>query len=759
MKEIKGRSNKKRSFALLFVFIALSLAVRFAAGEVEAAATEPPTALAQATPTPVIRGRHNGKIVFTSDRHNDALNICTMNPDGSSSTRLTQPTPRNPRLPITTRIYDDFPAWSPDGTKIAFLSNRSCGETGNLDCLRTIHIMNADGSNPRSVLVEGIQESLKEIRSPVWSPDGTRFAFSAGSHFTIGTVRQSTNIYVTDIEGKNTVKLTHDTSVVNINPTWSPDSKQIAFESNRDTDFRRKIWVINADGINLRRLTDVHNVSDIRFYSDLMPSWSPDGTKIVFVGHRDDNGAIDCDNLSCGQVHVMDADGSNEKRLTNGFNDGGLYLWPRWSPDGTKIVVTRDLSTPDDDRNNIDRGQGIFVMNADGSNQIKISNRSDVHPTDAVADWQPLNEPANPPPPAVLGLSASAYSAFEDSGSVPVTVTRTGNLNEAVTCLFSTGEGTATLQHNYTPILRSLRFAPGEVSQEVLIPLTDNGHALGDRNFKVELLDNEGNATFVGGTRVATLTVRDRDSAPRALNPIDDARVFVRQHYVDFLTREPDPNGLAFWRQEIEGCGSDARCLDVKKQNVSAAFFLSIEFQETGYFFLRFRVLNPHITTGGFRGFLRGVQALNRGVIVGQGNWQDQLEANKRAYVQQFFDDERVIPSFGFTNEGFVNQLFMRSQITPTQAERDALIAALDAGTETRPSVFRKILEDERFIRKFFNAAFVQMQCHGYLRRDPDAPGFNFWLAKLDSHNGNFLSAQMVKAFLVSGEYRDRFGK
>ncbi|HCX31007.1 MAG TPA: hypothetical protein DHU55_14755 [Blastocatellia bacterium] len=392
-------------------------------------------------------------------------------------------------------------------------------------------------------------------------------------------------------------------------------------------------------------------------------------------------------------------------------------------------------------------------MNSDGSNQINLSNRSDRAFFDVSVDWQPLPAPSNSSA-SILGFSASSYSAYEDAGSIPITVTRTGNLNDVASCFYATEDGTATLKYNYAAAFATLRFIPGEASKTISIPLTDNGHAQGNVSFKIKLWDNEGNATLLGGTREATVTVLDRDAVPRPKNPIDDAGSFVRQHYVDFLNREPDPTGLAFWTNEITLCGDDARCIDIKRQQVSAAFFLSIEFQETGFFVLRVYELGGQPTW-----FLRDTQRIGGDVIVGQPGWQERLEANKTEWVQQLFDEDKVATSFGFTNEEYVDLLFQYAEVTPTQAERDALVAGLNAGTETRPSVFRKVVEDERLKNNLFRPAFVFMEYVGYLRRDPEEDGFNFWLGKLNAFGGDYIAAEMVKAFIISGEYRERFGQ
>jgi hypothetical protein len=340
-------------------------------------------------------------------------------------------------------------------------------------------------------------------------------------------------------------------------------------------------------------------------------------------------------------------------------------------------------------------------MSADGSNPTILSYRSDTSFFDVDADWQPLLAPSTQLPPAVLGFSSANYQAYEDAGSVTVTVTRTGNLNEAVSFFYATDllrptDGiTADVQHDYLPVYGALNFAPGETSKTILIPLTDNGDVRGNRFFKIALYDNDGNATFLGGIREATITKLDRDTVPRAVNPIDNARYFVRQHYVDFLNREPDPSGWDFWTNQITSCNGDASCTDIKQQNVSAAFFLSTEFQETGYFFLRAYFLGLDLNYGGFFGFERALQQLNRGVIVRQPGWQDQLEKNKQAFIQQNFNDGRVSTSFGRTNEQYVGLLFQYAGLTPLLSERDPLVNGLNQGTLTRAQVLRLVADNE----------------------------------------------------------------
>jgi hypothetical protein len=268
-------------------------------------------------------------------------------------------------------------------------------------------------------------------------------------------------------------------------------------------------------------------------------------------------------------------------------------------------------------------------------------------------------------------------------------------------------------------------------------------------------------------------------------NKIFDSQFFVRQHYLDFLSRSPDSSGLAFWNNEIVSCGLDQACIDLKRINVSAAFYLSIEFQETGYL-----VYRTYKTTFGdpdgqavinnvptvikvprvrFNEFLPDSQQIGAGVQVGIGNWQQQLENNKQAYMLAFVqraDFQSAFPS-SLTADAFVTQLDTNAGNVLSASEKASLITVL-GGTPNdvakRAQVLRAVAEDDDLKTLEKNRAFVLMQYFGYLRRNPnDAPdtdhsGWKFWLDKLNAFGGDFVNAEMVKAFIVSGEYQGRFG-
>ncbi|HWS52848.1 MAG TPA: hypothetical protein VN228_01865 [Pyrinomonadaceae bacterium] len=271
-----------------------------------------------------------------------------------------------------------------------------------------------------------------------------------------------------------------------------------------------------------------------------------------------------------------------------------------------------------------------------------------------------------------------------------------------------------------------------------------------------------------GNTKVKPVRLRPGTNVPFT---IDDADFFVQQHYVDFLSRFPDQGGFAFWQNEILRCGRDAGCIDFRRQNVSAAFFLSIEFQDTGYFVYRthkaaFGDLPGKPVPVRRESFVPETRSIANGIVVGQGNWAERLHANKNAYAQSFVGRGDFQTAYaGLTPTAFVDKLNANAGGALDAAERQALINQLTANNTAagRAAVLRAVADDQTLKEREFNKAFVLMQYFGYLKRNPDNPpdrnynGFLFWLNKLNANNGDYVRAEMVKAFILSIEYRERF--
>jgi hypothetical protein len=351
---------------------------------------------------------------------------------------------------------------------------------------------------------------------------------------------------------------------------------------------------------------------------------------------------------------------------------------------------------------------------------------------------------------------------------------RTGDTSAVSTVDFATVNGTATDRADYAAHFGTLKFNPREASKTFIVLITDDVFVESDQTLTATLSNPSG--AVLGNFNTATLTIVDNDTVQLSLNPINIAPFFVNQHYVDFLNRAPDQSGLDFWTNQITSCGSNLPCLEVRRINVSAAFFLSIEFQETGYFVYRTYKVSYGNLPGApvplkLKEFLVDTQQIGQGVIVGQLGWEQVLEDNKRAFATDFVMRSRFTTAYPvtLTPAEFVDALYATAGVTPSVAERQAAInefgsATTTADTAARARVLRRVAENSALVRQEFNKAFVLMQYFGYLRRNPnDAPdnnfdGYNFWLGKLNQFNGNFIEAEMVKAFLNSSEYRLRFG-
>jgi Tol biopolymer transport system component len=223
------------------------------------------------------------------------------------------------------------PAWSPDGTRIAFEAFEPQPDRA---ALTFIFLMNADGTGVTKLPQVGAEH-------PSWSPDGKRIAFEWRHDEPNG------EIYVMNADGTNVIRLTND-QARDSQPSWSPDGKRIAF-ARRDSG-TSDIYVMNVDGSGLTRLTDHPE-------NDSAPAWSPDGTRIAFQSQRNPKNDFGHD------IYVMNADGSEVTRLTK---DSADDITPAWSPDGTHIAFVSNRAY---------RNVDIYVMRADGSRVIRLTKQ------------------------------------------------------------------------------------------------------------------------------------------------------------------------------------------------------------------------------------------------------------------------------------------------------------------------------------------------------------------------------------------------
>jgi uncharacterized protein (TIGR03118 family) len=536
---------------------------------------------------------------------------------------------------------------------------------------------------------------------------------------------------------------------------------------------------------------------------------------------------------------------------------------------------------------------------------------------------------------SLIEFATENFAVDEAGGHVDFTVVRTGDTSGTATVSYNTFDesqaGHASQKSDYEISLGKVTFNPGETSKTFRILIVDDNFVEGDETIDLALSNPSGAGVGLGSPNTAEVTILDNDVAPSTSNPIDTASFFVRQHYLDFLNREPDAAGQAFWTNNITSCGSDAACVELKRINTSAAFFLSIEFQKTGLiaYLANKAAFGPNAQGSPvpvlYGQFERDVQQLQQNLVFGQPGFDAQLEANKTAYFNDFLNRPEFQAAFPstLTNAQYVDKLLTNAGIAPSQVRlfvvnltnsqevppttpttttgaarpasfgtarfrlnaaqtamtmnttvnniditnsqtadtnddliaahihagasvapgvngpvvwgffgspfndnnpndqvfaplssgvggtfsgkwdapegngttlaaqlpniraghayinfhtkqfpggeirgnfpaedtfRNSLVAGLDNSTLTRAQVLRAVAENEELATNEFNSAFVAMEYFGYLRRDPDTAGFNFWKGKLDAFNGNFVAAEMVKAFLSSSEYRQRFG-
>jgi hypothetical protein len=347
---------------------------------------------------------------------------------------------------------------------------------------------------------------------------------------------------------------------------------------------------------------------------------------------------------------------------------------------------------------------------------------------------------------------------------VQLTVTRS-NGDGASTVQYQTVDGSANDRSDYTTALGTVRFAQGETSKSFNVFITDDTYGETPENFQV-LLSGATNATL-GSPNSANVTITSNEAVNGA-NPVKDqtfsSDFFVRQHYIDFFNREADAGGLSFWRNQIDECTTQ-ECKEVRRINVSAAFFVSIEYQETGYFAIRiqraaFGRRSNQSNRMGYRELVRDQRQIGEGVVIGQPGAEANLETNKQAYASQVASSADFNARFPQTTaDAYVDALFATAGVTPTASERQAAINAYGAGGAAgRAAALRKVAESATLNSSEINPAFVLLQYHGYLRRDPDEGGYQFWLGKLNQFGGNYVTAEMVKGFITSGEYIRRFG-
>jgi hypothetical protein len=251
------------------------------------------------------------------------------------------------------------------------------------------------------------------------------------------------------------------------------------------------------------------------------------------------------------------------------------------------------------------------------------------------------------------------------------------------------------------------------------------------------------NAGATASSRSIIFTVGGSNS-----NPIDDTAFFVRQHYLDFLSREPDPGGFQGWINILNNCPAGSTACD--RVEVSSAFFRSPEFRDRGYFVYKLYAAS----LGRDPAFPRYSEFIPDFAKVSGFLTPEELDASKTAFAEEFVKRAEFQNRYSATsNTQYVDLLLQTAGVT--SAERDNWIAALNNNQKTRARVLRELAESPEVDAKFYVESFVVMQYFGYLKRDPDALYLN-WIQTMRADPNNY--RQMVNGFVNSAEYRFRFG-
>ena len=368
--------------------------------------------------------------------------------------------------------------------------------------------------------------------------------------------------------------------------------------------------------------------------------------------------------------------------------------------------------------------------------------------------------------PGYIQFGAAAYMANEAapagqiSPAAILTVTRTGDISNAagvefqtvddpaaVPCNTATGT-TAYARCDYATSIDTVHFAPGETHKTITIPLIDDDHQEGSETLTLKL--NEPVGAILGAQSTTTLTINDTDGLATT-NPLGGNPFFVRMQYLDFLSREPEPDGFNAWVGVLDKCpnvNNDPAC---DRLTVSSSFFRSTEFQLKGYFVYRFYKvsLNRSPRYAEIIPDMRGVT----------GATAAEVEAKRDAFANLWTERTEFINLYPNTlsDADYVAKLIATAGVTLNGAvTRETLLADLQAGRKTRAEVLRAVVEHPAVDAQEYNAAFVAMQYFGYLRRDPEPAGYQGWLTYLNANPSDFRT--MVNGFANSTEYRLRFG-
>ncbi|MDQ3684034.1 MAG: S8 family serine peptidase [Acidobacteriota bacterium] len=390
------------------------------------------------------------------------------------------------------------------------------------------------------------------------------------------------------------------------------------------------------------------------------------------------------------------------------------------------------------------------------------------------------NDDGTPTAPAVqfkkpINTSVGGFPT-ETQGRVEVFVERIGDASAPITVPYSTMPDAsfvkcdvinkiASERCDFSTTVGVLRFGAGETSKSFIIPVANDGFVEGEEMLTVTLGHPIGAASpGVASTAVVLISDDDQATPSAANNPFHTNSFFVRQHYLDFLAREPDAPGLTDWQNVLNGCGpaqgglgSPSGC---DRVHVSSGFYRSPEFTDRGYFVYRFYEGSLGRLPK-YAEFIPDMASISGFQTVAEN------EASKTEFINGFVNRSEFTAKYaGLMTAGsaaqFVAKLEQTAGVTIAEPLRSQLIAEMSSGQKTAAQTLRAFVESQQIYDRFFFRGFVAMQYFGYLRRDPEAAGYNDWVDVMTNGRGAIQPKDyrhMILGFMYSIEYRERFGK
>jgi hypothetical protein len=366
----------------------------------------------------------------------------------------------------------------------------------------------------------------------------------------------------------------------------------------------------------------------------------------------------------------------------------------------------------------------------------------------------PSPTPTPTPGGSTIQFGSPSFAKTEGCTFINITVVRSGSTAASASVDYTTHDGTAQQHGDYEFAAGRLIFNPGQTSRSIPVLINEDGYVEGAEALTLTLSNPLGDAVL-GPDTSTTLNINDNDPSTPNTNPIDDPATFVCQHYHDFLNREPDANGQAYWTNEITKCGNDQQCIRNRRVGVSASFFVEDEFQDTGSFvYLIYKEALVRRLT--YTEFMRDRNRLHAGT---------NLSADRVALAEEFVQRSEFVTKYPLSQSAseYVDALIQsvnQSSGLDITAHKTELVNEYNSGgtqENRRARVLVKVVDYPEVVDAEYTRAFVLAEYFGYLRRNAEDEGYNFWVNVLANREpGNYRG--MVCAFLTSQEYQERFG-